>query len=161
LGGAGIGALIGRATGHTGAGAVIGTGVGALTGSAIGTALDDIEARNRAEIAAQLGRPVPQGAATITEVLSMTKAGVNPQLIINYVNSSGMAQPITAQDVIYLHEQGVPTDVIQAMQTPRVAQAAPEVVRVVPPRQTVIIQEDPWAPCHYPHYHFSFGHGCY
>ena len=36
----------------------IGAGIGALTGSAIGGALDDIEARNRAEIAAQLGRPV-------------------------------------------------------------------------------------------------------
>jgi hypothetical protein len=67
-----------------------------------------------------------------------------------------MAQPITAQDVIYLHEQGVQTDVIQAMQTPRVAQLPPEVVRVVPQRQTVIIQEDPWC---YPHYHFSYGYG--
>jgi len=161
LGGGGIGALVGHATGHTAAGAAIGTGVGALTGAAVGTALDDIEARNRAEIAAQLGRPVAQGAATTTEVLDMTRAGVDPRLIINYVNNSGMSQPITAQDVIYLHEQGVHTDVIQAMQNPRVPQAPPEVVRVVPPRQTVIIEEDPWWPHYYPHYHFSYGYGCH
>ena len=86
----------------------------------------------------------------------MTHAGVDPRLIINYVNNSGMAQVITAQDVIYLHEQGVHTVVIQAMQNPRVAQMPPEVVQVVPPRQTVIIHEDPW---YYPHYHFSYGYG--
>ena len=159
LGGAGIGALIGRATGHTAAGAVIGTGVGAVTGSAVGTALDEIETKNRAEIAAQLGRPVTQGAATVPEVLDMTRAGVDPRLIINYVNSAGMAQSITAQDVIYLHEQGVNTDVIQAMQHPRSADP-PTVVSVPPPRQTVIIEEDPWGPYYYPHYGFWYGSGC-
>jgi hypothetical protein len=131
-----------------------------VTGSVVGTALDDIEARNRAEIAAQLGRPVAQGVATAGEVVAMTRAGVDPRLIINYVNNSGMAQPITAQDVIYLHEQGVNTDVIQAMQSPRVAQVPPEVVRVAPQRQTVIIEADPWEPYYYPHYHFWYGSGC-
>jgi hypothetical protein len=122
LAGAGVGALIGNAVGETAGGAAIGAGVGALTGGAIGGALDDIEARNRAEIASQLGRPVAQGQATVGEVVAMTRAGVNPQLIANYVNNSGMAQPVGAQDVIYLTQQGVPADVIQAMQTPRVAQ---------------------------------------
>lgn len=160
LGGAGVGALIGRATGHTAAGALIGTGVGAVAGAAVGTALDDAEARNRAEIAAQLGRPVSQGTATTAEVVAMTHAGVDSHLIVNYVNGSGMAQPIMAQDVIYLHEQGVSTDVIQAMQNPRLAQTAPVAVSVEPPRRTVIIQEEPWEPYYYPHYGFSYGSGC-
>ena len=160
LGGAGIGALIGHATGHTAAGALIGTGVGAVTGAAVGTSLDDIEARNRAEISARLGREIVPGGATTTEVLAMTRAGVDPQLIINYVNASGMVQPITVQDVIYLHDQGVSNDVIQAMQNPRVAQYAPQVVRVVPPRETVIIEDNSWgSPYCYPHYHFSYGCG--
>ena len=57
LAGAGVGALVGNAVGETAGGAAIGAGIGALTGTAIGGALDDIEARNRAEIAAQMGRP--------------------------------------------------------------------------------------------------------
>jgi hypothetical protein len=161
LGGGGIGALIGHATGHTAAGAAIGTGVGAVTGAAVGTTLDDIDTRNRTEIAATLGRQVTPGAATPEEVIAMTHAGVNPQLIVNYVNRSGAVRPITAQDVIYLHEQGVATEVIQAMQAPGAAYASPEVVRVAPPRETVIIHDDPWWGCDYPHYHFSYGYGCH
>jgi hypothetical protein len=153
LAGAGIGALVGDAVGETAGGAAIGAGIGALTGGAIGGALDDIEARNRAEIAAQLGRPVAQGQATVGEVVAMSRAGVDPQLIANYVNNSGMAQKLNAQDVIYLTQQGVSPDVIQAMQAPRVAQA-PAVV--APPPGPVIIEEyhygQPYCPP--PHYHY-------
>jgi Glycine zipper len=150
LTGAGVGALVGNAVGETAGGAAIGAGIGALTGNAIGGAMDDIEARNRAAIAAQMGRPVTQGAATVGEVVAMTRAGVDPQLIGNYVNNSGMAQPINAQDVIYLTQQGVRPDVIQTMQTPRVAQAPPAVI-VPPPPGPVIIEEYPYGPpCGYP-----------
>ncbi|MEX2315782.1 MAG: glycine zipper domain-containing protein [Pirellulales bacterium] len=160
LGGAGVGALVGHAVGNTGAGAAIGAGVGALTGGAIGGALDDIEAKNRAEIATQLGRPVTQGAATMDEVLAMSQAGVDPRLIANYVNNSGMAQPVTAPDVIYLHQRGVSTEVIQAMQTPRVAMATP--VSVVTPAPGPVIVEEyysrpyligPPHPFYYHHHH--------
>jgi len=159
LGGAGVGALVGSATGDAGAGALIGAGVGALTGNVVGSALDDIEARNRAEIAAQLGRPVAQGAATPGEVVAMSRAGVDSRLIVNYINSAGMAQPISAQDVIYLHQQGVAADVIQAMQTPPVVQAS---AVVVPPPGPVVVEEyygPPYYHCgpppylHYHHHH--------
>jgi hypothetical protein len=165
LTGAGVGALVGDALGETAGGAVIGAGIGALTGGTIGGALDDIEARNRAEIAAQLGRPVAQGQANIEEVVSMTRAGVDPRLIVNYVNNSGMVQPPSAQDVIYLTQQGVSPDVIQAMQSPRVAQAP---VHVAPPPTPVIIEEhhygSPWWPAHHfdfhhHHHHRHHGHG--
>ncbi|MCI0334976.1 MAG: glycine zipper domain-containing protein [Planctomycetes bacterium] len=161
LTGAGVGALVGNAVGETAGGAAIGAGIGALTGGAIGGALDDIEARNRAEIAAQLGRPVAQGQATIGEVVAMSRAGVDPRLIVNYVNNSGMAQPVNAQDVIYLTQQGVSSDVIQAMQTPRVAQAPPRVV--VPPPGPVIIEEYHYGRpyCPPPHYHYYHHHPHY
>ncbi len=138
---------------------MIGAGVGALTGGAIGGALDDIEARNRAEIAAQLGRPVAQGQATVGEVVSMSRAGVDPRLIVNYVNNSGVAQPASAQDVIYLTQQGVAPDVIQAMQTPRVAQVPARVVG--PPPGPVIIEEYHYGRPVYsppPHYHYYHHH---
>jgi hypothetical protein len=157
LTGAGVGALIGDAVGETAGWAAIGAGIGALTGGAIGGALDDIEARNRAQIAAQLGRPVAQGQATLGEVVAMSRAGVDPRLIVNYVNNSGMAQPVTAQDVIYLTQQGVSPDVIQAMQTPRVAQAPAAIV--APPPGPVIIEEYHYGPPYYcPPHHFHYDH---
>ncbi len=157
LTGAGVGALVGNALGETAGGAAIGAGVGALTGGAIGGALDDIEARNRAEIAAQLGRPVAQGQANTAEIVAMTRAGVDSRLIVNYVNNSGMAQPPSAQDVIYLTQQGVAPEVIQAMQSPRVAQVP---VQVAPPPAPVIIEEYHYGrPYGYPPYHhFDFHH---
>jgi hypothetical protein len=145
LTGAGVGALVGDAVGSTAAGAAIGAGVGAITGGAVGGALDDIEARNRAQIASQLGRPVAQGQATVGEVVAMNRAGVDPQLISNYVSNSGMAQPVTVQDVIYLTQQGVHAGVIQTMQTPRVAQA-PAAVVVPPPPGPVFIEEYHYGP---------------
>jgi len=160
LGGAGVGALVGSASGHTGTGALIGAGVGALTGNVVGGALDDIEARNRAEIAAQLGRPVAQGAATPTEVVAMTRGGVNPQLIINYVNNSGVAQPLSPQDVIYLSQQGVAPEVIQAMQMPRVAQVSPTVIAAPPPGPVIVEEYSYGPPCCYPAcYHRPCGPG--
>jgi hypothetical protein len=158
LTGAGVGALVGNAVGETAGGAAIGAGIGALTGGTIGGALDDIEDRNRAAIATQLGRPVAQGQATVGEVVGMSRAGVDPRLIVNYVNNSGVAQPVTAQDVIYLTQQGVSSDVIQAMQTPRVAQAPVHVVP--PPPGPVIIEEYHYGRpyCPPPHYHFYHGH---
>jgi hypothetical protein len=159
LTGAGVGALVGNALGETAGGAAIGAGIGALTGGAIGGALDDVEARNRAEIAAQLGRPVAQGQANVGEVVAMTRAGVNPQLIANYVNNSGMSQPVGAQDVIYLTQQGVSPDVIQAMQMPRVAQAPVHVVPPPPPGPVIVEEYHYGRPyCPPPHYHYWHHH---
>jgi len=145
LGGAGVGALVGSASGNAGTGALIGAGVGALTGNVVGGSLDDIQARNRAEIAASMGRPVAAGAATPAEVVAMSRAGVNPQLITNYINTSGVAQPPSAQDVIYLSQQGVAPEVIQAMQTPRVAQVQ-RAAYIAPPPGPVVVEDVYYGP---------------
>lgn len=153
LGGAGVGALVGSASGNAGTGALIGAGVGAITGNVVGASLDDVEARNRAQIAASMGRPVAPGAATPGEVVAMSRAGVSPPLIVNYINTSGVAQPASAEDVIYMTQQGVPQEVIAAMQAPRVAQA-PAVV-VPPPPGPVVVEKVYYGPppC--------YGPGCY
>ncbi len=139
LGGAGVGALVGNAVGNTAGGALIGAGVGALGGAAVGSAIDEVQARNRAEIAAQLGRQVQPGAASIQEVVAMSRAGVDPTLIQNYVRTSGMAQPLGPQDVIALHQNGVPDNVIAMMQSPPAPAA--QVPMVAQARPPVIIQE--------------------
>lgn len=148
LAGAGAGAIIGDATGGNAAsGALIGAGLGAITGGVVGSGMDEMQARNRAEIAAQMGRQVSAGAATIDEVVAMSRSGVDPMLIQNYVRTSGVARPLAATDVIYLHNQGVSTDVIQAMQNPPVP--APTVVAHGPP-PPVIVEEHYYGPpmCH-------------
>lgn len=155
LAGAGAGAIIGDATGgNAGSGALIGAGLGALTGAAVGTEMDSLAAQNRAEIAAQMGRQVQAGAANIQEVIAMTRAGVDPRLIQNYVRTSGVAAPLAASDVIYLHEQGVATDVIQLMQSPPAV--GPPVVASRPP---VIVEEHFYGPPACVHPHFGYHHG--
>jgi len=150
LAGAGAGAIIGDATGgDAGAGAVIGAGLGALTGAVAGSAMDEMQAQNRAEIAAQLGRQVQAGAATKAEVISMSQSGVDPRLIQNYIRSSGMAAPLSATDVIQLHQQGVATEVIEAMQ--QQSQAGPPAAviqqgRPVVAGPPVIVEEHVYGP---------------
>jgi hypothetical protein len=114
-----------------------------MSTATMGTSLDDIDARNRADITAQLGRPVAPGPATPAEVVAMTHAGVDPRFIVSYINRSTMMNPISAQEVIYLHDQGVNEQVIQAMLTPGSAYSRTDVARTMPPR--VYIIEDPWA----------------
>jgi hypothetical protein len=139
LTGAGVGALVGDATGNTAAGAAIGAGVGALTGAAVGDAMDEMEARTRAQIAQQLGRPVRTGAVSISDVVAMSQAGVDERLMVSHVRSSGVATPLSASDVIYLHQQGVKPSVIEAMQSPPSVPPAPA-------SAPVIVEEHHYAP---------------
>ena len=84
----------------------------------------------------------------------MTRAGVEPQFIISYINRSTSMSPITAQDVIYLHDQGVNEPVIQAMLTPVSAYSRSEVARTMPPRVLIITE-----PC-WPYYYPRNGYAC-
>jgi hypothetical protein len=152
LGGAGLGALVGSASGHAGAGAAIGAAAGAITGGVVGGALDDIEARNRAQIAAQMGRPAPQGAVTASDVIAMSQAGVADELIVNHVNNNGVAHPLQPGDLITLQQAGVSPRVISAMQQPRVVAAAPAPVIVEGPPVVVAPAYAPYwgpPPCYY------------
>lgn len=143
--GAGTGALIGDAVGNTGAGAAIGAGVGALTGAAIGDSIDQVEAENRAMIAAQLGREVRAGAVTIDDVMMMTQAGVDDQLIINHIRAHGVARVPGPHELVTLNQQGVSTAVIAVMQEPP-ARPQPE---------TVVIEKRVPAPVIVEEYHYG------
>ena len=161
LAGAGIGAIVGSQTGDPLAGAAIGAGLGAITGNVFGAQLDEVAAQNRAEIAAQMGRQVTPGAATVNEVVAMSRAGVDQRLIMNYVNTSGVAAPLTPQDVITLSQQGVSPDVISAMQTPR-----PPVQTAAAPAGPVIVEQHHYGPPVYygpppPRYHYYHHRHCH
>lgn len=151
LGGAGLGAIVGNQLGHTGAGAAIGAAAGALTGAAVGGSLDEIEARNRAMIASQLGRQVSEGAVTTDDVIAMSQAGVSQELIINHIRANGAAAPLQTDDLILLQQQGVSSPVITALQS---APPPGPVVVAQQPVQTVVYEEPYFvAPYPVPHRH--------
>jgi hypothetical protein len=131
--GAGTGALVGAATGHAAAGAAIGAGAGALAGAAIGHSQDDIDKQNRAIIAQQLGRQMNPGAVTPPDVIAMSQAGVNEELILNQIRVHG-AVPLQSQDLVALQQQGVSARVVATMQ------ACPP---TAPPPQTVVVEQPP------------------
>jgi hypothetical protein len=137
--GAGTGAIIGDAVGgKAGPGAAIGAGLGVITGAAVGSELDEIEARNRAMIEQQLGRQIAAGAVSLEDVVSMTQAGVDDELIVNHIRAHGAARPLQTEDLIFLQQQGVSTRVIKAMQEPPPRPARPVVVHESAPPPVVI-----------------------
>lgn len=151
--GTGLGAVAGAAAGDPLAGAAIGAVAGTMTGAVVGGAIDGVEARNRAEIAARLGRPAPTGAVTVPDVVSMTQAGVNEQVIATHVRNHGMIRPLTTNDIIYLQQNGATPLVVQTMQqspTPVVAQPQPAYppapAYVVAPQPTPVVVVDPFYP---------------
>ncbi|RIK72207.1 MAG: hypothetical protein DCC67_19585, partial [Planctomycetota bacterium] len=109
--------------------------------------------------AAVLGRQVQPGAATPEEVIAMSRQGVAPALIQNYVRTSGMARPLSAQDVIYLHQNGVSDDVIAVMQNPPQPAAVPSVPMVAAAPPPVIVEEHYYAPPPYCGPHWRHHHG--
>ncbi len=158
LGGAGLGAIAGHQVGHTGAGAAIGALAGAVTGTVVGDQIDQVEARNRAEIEARLGRTISAGAVSIEDVVEMTHRGVGEDVIAQHVRAHGMSRPMSKDDLIHLTNSNVSQRVIRAMQEqpgPRYVQAVP----VASPPPPVIVERyyDPWPYCG-PHYHHRHHH---
>ncbi len=129
---------MGDSLGNAKAGALVGAGVGAVTGAAVGDSLDEIDAQNRQLIAQQLHRAVRPGAATSDEVIAMSQAGVDSQLIINHIRNNGVVSPPDVNGILRLSAAGVPTPVIEAMQKPP---APPAAVRVAAVPAPVVVEE--------------------
>ncbi|MEK6235048.1 MAG: glycine zipper domain-containing protein [Planctomycetales bacterium] len=129
--GAILGAIIGEASDNPLAGAAIGAIGGGLVGGAVGESMDQVEARNRALIEAKMGQTIRVGSVTVSDVVTMTGAGVDDQLIINHVNAHGVVAPPSASDLVILQQSGVSSPVVAAMQAP------------AQPTQTVIVKERP------------------
>jgi outer membrane lipoprotein SlyB len=109
--GAGTGALIGHATGHTGAGALIGAGVGALSGGLIGHAVDNSEKKAEAQaVAAQ-----QQHTLGLIDIVQMVQSHVSDDVIIAQIRSTRAVFYLSSQDTIYLKQNGVSDVVVQEM----------------------------------------------
>jgi surface antigen len=111
--GAGTGALIGNATGHTGAGALIGAGVGALSGGLIGHAVDEDKKETDAKVATALA--AQQGPMGLTDVVYLAQQHVSDEVIISQIRSTHSVFQLSANDTVWLKQQGVSDVVVQEM----------------------------------------------
>jgi hypothetical protein len=148
--GAGVGALVGSAVRHPVAGALVGAGVGAVSGAAVGNGLDEIEARNRAAIAATMGRQVPPGAVAFNDVIAMSQAGVSDDVIVNHIRYNGVQRPPQTGDLIALQRANVSPRVIEAVQAPP-TQPVGGVAMAPPPPMFYGPPPPPWG---YPPYYY-------
>src|SRR5438067_2506325 len=96
--GAGTGAAIGSVTGHTGAGALIGHSVD--------------ESEKKAELAAAANARGPLG---ITDVVQMAQSHVTDDVIISQIRSTGSVFHLSANDTIWLKQNGVSDVVVKEM----------------------------------------------
>lgn len=61
--------------------------------------------------------PAPQDLSYgASQVLKLQQAGLSTDVLINYVNSANASFSLRADDIVYLHNAGVPQEVITAMQ---------------------------------------------
>ncbi|HZT78716.1 MAG TPA: glycine zipper domain-containing protein [Gemmataceae bacterium] len=117
-GGTGAGALIGAATGHPILGAIAGAGLGTAGGALIGNAVDRSEQQQQQAqfAAAAAAAPVPAGPLGLTDVIQLTQQGVNDQIIINQIRTSGSVFNLSAADLQTLKANRVSDAVVTEMQ---------------------------------------------
>jgi outer membrane lipoprotein SlyB len=118
LAGAGLGGLGGAAIGSLAhapvAGAVIGAAAGGLTGAAIGNDKDRKEAQQQhAQAVAASVQAQQQG---MTDIVQMTQQRVSDGIIINHVRTSPVVYNLAANQLEWLHNNGVSDAVIREMQ---------------------------------------------
>jgi outer membrane lipoprotein SlyB len=129
--GAATGAVIGHATGHTGAGALIGGAVGAVSGGLVGNAVDKSEEKQAAMVAAANG---PRGPLGVTNIAQMAQAHVSDDVIVSQIRSTGSVFRLSPEDIIWLKQNGVSDPVVQEMQATATRYPAPSsAVYVVDP----------------------------
>lgn len=119
-GGAGLGAIVGKQLGNTGAGAAIGALAGTATGALAGNAKD--EADRRESYARQANyernqRVREQKAMDNRDVLDMAAGGVADHRIIATIKDRGGKFDTSPHAIIYLNKYGVSDQVIEAMQS--------------------------------------------
>ena len=119
LAGAGVGAIVGKQLGNTGAGALVGAGTGALAGGLIGNAQDKTEERDNAMRAAayERGERIREmKAVTTRNVVEMAQGGLSDDIICNEIRTRGGRFDTTPDSIIALKQAGVSDRVIEMMQ---------------------------------------------
>ncbi len=61
----------------------------------VGSSLDNIDAKNRAQIAA--ATRLASGAVNVDDVITMTRSGIDEQIIVNQIAGAGLQRPLGGQ----------------------------------------------------------------
>lgn len=138
--GAGTGALIGRASGHTGLGAAVGGIIGAVSGGLVGNAVDEAKAEARAAAAAN----PPRAPLQPVEIVQMAQQRIDDGIIISQIRNTGSVYHLSAQDIVWLNQNGVSEPVIREMQaTAGRPVGRVQVVRPVYPAPVYVVEPPP------------------
>ena len=128
----------------------MGTAAGTLAGATIGNGFDQDAARSQAIIEECLGRQFA-GAATIDDVIAMTRADLSEDVISTHIRTHGVANKPDVNDLIALRDAGASDNVIKAMQSTPLPTS-----RMASPDGAVIIEEHHYAappPPRFLHHH--------
>jgi hypothetical protein len=112
--GATAGALVGGTRHATGPGAIIGGALGAVAGGLTGHAIDKSEQKQQAQLAAAEAARRPM--LSYQELVQLTQSGASDDVIINQIRVSGSLYYPTANDILYLQNNGVREPVIREVQ---------------------------------------------
>lgn len=145
LTGAVIGGIIGHQNDETPEGALIGGAVGAIAGGLLGNAKDQNVSRHRYyqhrayhQRQQQIGR-----AATLNDVVSMSRNGLSDAVIVNHIRNNGIIGHVGTHEIISLHNNGVSEYVISAMQqAPQAGSPRETIVVEQPVRPQVIVHKE-------------------
>jgi len=136
--GAGLGTLVGAATGNPKTGAMVGGLVGAGVGGIVGNEEDKKDRRDAREqhvaVTQAYSNDQPQ---RMNEVIELARSGQSEQVIINHIRANQMTFVLSSADLNALKSNGVPDRVIVEMQSQRAAVGPPR--RVI--REQVIVRE--------------------
>jgi hypothetical protein len=142
LAGAITGGIIGHQNDETPEGALIGGALGAITGGLLGNAKDKQIAQDHyyQHQAWQHHQQKLARAVTLVDVINMSRSGLSDPVIVNHVNTNGIAQRLGTHEIIDLYKQGVSEQVIAALQSAPLATASTTtIVRSVPPPPPAVV----------------------
>jgi len=80
---------------------------------------------NPASMAPNTATPPPPLSTAVSQVLQLSQAKIGDGSIITYIQNSGTSYGLEVSQIIYLKQQGVSENVINAMLNPRPVAAAP------------------------------------
>lgn len=112
--GATIGAVVGGQEGRPGTGAAIGGLIGTTVGALAGDAADRDERRIK-QAQWEASQPVV-GPMSLEEIVRLTERGVEDQIIINQIRTSGTRYHLTSENILWLQDNRVSSAVIREMQ---------------------------------------------
>jgi uncharacterized protein YcfJ len=114
--GAGVGALGGGLIAGNATGALIGGGIGLVGGGLIGYSLDEQDRQTMQQQSPQTLQRIDHGQPLTTEdIKAMSKAGINDDVIISQIQSTGTVFQLSTDQIIDLKNSGVSQKVIDYM----------------------------------------------